>query len=299
MSAAPSRAELETMAAALEASGEYRVVRRLDARPPLPSPPAGSRLGLVIDVETTGSDVRGDEVIELAMVRFAYSPEGEVLGVVDTFQGYHEPTRAISAEITALTGISAETVAGHRLDADAVGAFVAPAEIVLAHNAGFDRRFAERLHPWFSTKRWGCTMGEPPWREEGFEGTKLAYLAAQSGFFYDKHRALADCLATLELLARPLPVSGRSGLAHLLERARRPCWRLWAEGAPFEHKDSLKGRGYRWSGGDDGRPRAWWIDLVEEALDAELAFLREHVYGGHVEPLRRRVTAYDRYSERA
>ena len=164
MSAAPSHAELEAMAAALEASGEYRVVRRLDARPPLPSPPAGSRLGLVIDVETTGSDVRGDEVIELAMIRFAYSPEGEVLGVVDTFQGYHEPTRAISAEITALTGISAETVAGHVLDADAVGAFVAPAVIVLAHNAGFDRRFAERLHPWFSTKAWGCTMGEPPWR---------------------------------------------------------------------------------------------------------------------------------------
>ena len=296
---AQSRAKLEAMAAALEASGDYRVVRRLNVRPPLPSQPAGSRLGIVIDVETTGPDVRGDEVIELAMVRFAYAPEGEVLGVIDTFQGYHEPTKPISADITALTGISAETVAGHALDPDAVGAFVAPAVIVLAHNAAFDRRFAERLHPWFSTKAWGCTMGEPPWREEGFEGIKLAYLAAQSGFFYDKHRALADCLATLELLARPLPVSGRSGLAHLLERARRPCWRVWAEGAPFEQKDVLKGRGYRWSGGEDGRPRAWWIDLAEEALQAEISFLQEHVYGGPVDPLRRRVSAYDRYSERA
>ena len=37
----------------------------------------------------------------------------------------------------------------------------------------------------------GC-MAEPPWREEGFEGLKLAYLAAPSGFFCDKHRALAD-----------------------------------------------------------------------------------------------------------
>ena len=53
---------------------------------------AGARLGLVIDVETTGADLRGDEVIELAMVRFAYTPDGEVLGVVETFQGYHEPT---------------------------------------------------------------------------------------------------------------------------------------------------------------------------------------------------------------
>ena len=124
---------------------------------------------------------------------------------MDTFQGYHEPVRPISAEITALTGISGETVAGHSLDPEAVGAFVAPAAIVLAQNAAFDRRFAERLHPWFSTKAWGCTMSEPPWREERFEGLKLAYLAAQSGFFYDKHRALHDCMATLELLARPRP----------------------------------------------------------------------------------------------
>ncbi len=295
-----TREALEAMANQLEASGEYRVVRKLTTRAPLPSPPPGSRLGLVVDVETTGMHVRGDEVIELAMVRFAYSPEGEVLGVMDTFQAYHQPTKAISEEITTLTGISADTVAGHKLDVDAVGAFVAPAVIVLAHNAAFDRRFAERLHPYFSTKAWGCSMCEPPWREEGFEGTKLAYLAAQCGFFYDKHRALSDCMATLELLAHPLPSSGRSALAVLLERARQPSWRLWAEGAPFEHKEALKARGYRWSRGEDGRPRAWWRDLTERnALDAEISHLREYVCGPEYEAAVRRVSAFDRYSERA
>ena len=69
MTGSPSRQELEAIAAALEASGEYRVVRRLVAPDPLPSPPPGARVGLVIDVETTGADLRGDEVIELAMVR--------------------------------------------------------------------------------------------------------------------------------------------------------------------------------------------------------------------------------------
>ena len=287
------------MAAALEASGEYRVLRRLPERAPLPSSPNGARLGLVLDVETTGTDHRGDEVIELAMVRFAYTPEGEVLGVQETFQGYHEPTKPISAEITALTGIDARKVSGCKLDPNVVGAFVAPAVIVLAHNAGFDRRFAERLHPYFSTKAWGCSMGEPPWLEEGFEGSKLAYLATQCGFFYDKHRALNDCLATLEILSRALPVSGRTALAHLLERARRPSWRLWAEAAPFEQKDLLKARGYRWNGKENGAPRAWWIDVALDALDAEVRFLRDHVYGYEVEPLQRRITAYDRYSERA
>ncbi len=69
-------------------------------------------------------------------------------------------------------------------------------------------------------------------------------------------------------------------------------------GRPFEHKDTLKGRGYRWSGGDGGKPRAWWIDLTEDAVSGEVAFLRQHVFGYEVEPLQRRVSAYDCYSER-
>ena len=109
-------AELERMAARLEASGEYKVLRRLTQGASLPSPPPGAKLGLVLDVETTGSDARHHEVIELAMVRFAYTPEGEVLGVHDTFQGYHEPSAPIPPEITALTGIDDAKVAGHTLD---------------------------------------------------------------------------------------------------------------------------------------------------------------------------------------
>ena len=294
-----SREALEDMAVQLEASGEYRVLRRLTPGAPLPAPPPGAKLGLVLDVETTGFDALHHEIIELAMVRFAYTPEGDVLGVHDTFQAYHEPSAPIPAEITALTGIDDARVAGHRLDLDAVGSFVAPSVIVLAHNAAFDRRFVEKLHPWFSTKAWGCSMAEPPWREEGFEGRGLNHLAAQSGFFYDRHRALHDCMATLEILTRPLPVSGRSGLAHLLERARQPSYRVWAAEAPFEHKDVLKRRGYRWSGGDDGRPRAWWIDVAQAQLEPEIDWLRAEVYGFDADVPCRRLTAFDRYSERA
>ena len=204
--------DLESAAARLEASGAYRVLRRLEPRRADPElRPPGSRLGVVLDVETTGMDCARDEVIELAMVRFVYSPEGEVLGVQDTFQALHQPTQPIPAEIRAITGIDDAMVAGHKLDLDAIGGFVAPAQIVLAHNAGFDRGFAERLHAYFSSKPWGCSMCEPPWREEGFEGQKLAYLAAESGFFYNRHRALNDCMATLELLAPASPAQVEPG----------------------------------------------------------------------------------------
>jgi DNA polymerase III epsilon subunit-like protein len=66
-------------------------------------------------------------------------------------------------------------------------------------------------------------MSQVDWAAKGFEGAKLSALASQCGFFFDGHRAENDCLAGLEILARPLP-SGRTALAHMLEAARKPTW---------------------------------------------------------------------------
>ena len=74
---------------------------------------------------------------------------------------------------------------------------------------------------------------------------------------------------------------------------------MWAADAPFEQKDMLKRRGYRWSGGDDGRPRAWWIDVAEAALEPEVEWRQAQVYGYRADVPCRRLTACDRYSERA
>lgn len=73
-------------------------------------------------------------------------------------------------------------------------------------------------------------------------------------------------------------MAGTSALALLLETARKKTIRVWAEQSPFELKNSLKKRGYRWSDGDDGRPRSWYVDIYETALDAEIAFLKAEIY---------------------
>lgn len=249
--------DLERFAAILEQSEDYKVLRRLKPRPPITGAlDSDLRLGLFVDVETTGLDPSRDEILELAMLPFRYSLDGTVTEVLEPFDRLREPSIPIPPAITALTGITDAMVVGQTIEPAEVASFAAPAALVIAHNAAFDRQFLERFCSAFSTKPWACSMAEVDWAAEGFEGTKLAYLAAGHGFFYDRHRAANDCLAAVELLSRPLPRSGSPALASLLARARQPTWRIWAENAPFEFKELLKARGYRWNGTENGRPRA-------------------------------------------
>jgi len=67
-------------------------------------------------------------------------------------------------------------------------------------------------------------------------------------------------------------------LALLLETARKPTMRVWAEQTAFEFKDSLKRRGCRWNDGSDGRPKSGFIDVDVRALDDKISFLRTQIY---------------------
>ena len=295
----PDPINFEALAEALSQSPDYRVLRRLAARPTY-VPTAGQevRTGILLDTETTGLDNARDEIIELGMVKFDYAADGRIVGVRDTFSAFNEPSAPISAEVTALTGITDEMVAGHRFEDAAIAAFAEDAVIVIAHNSGFDRKFAERYWPVFEHKAWGCSMSEIDWRKHGFAGAQLGYLLNGAGFFHQAHRAVDDCHALLEVLASELPTTGSTALALLLETARKPTMRVWAEQTAFELKDSLKRRGYRWNDGSDGRPKSWFIDVDETALDDEIAFLRSHIYMQDVEPTVQRLTAFTRFSSR-
>ncbi|TFW11233.1 3'-5' exonuclease, partial [Brevundimonas intermedia] len=110
--------------------------------------------------------------------------------------------------------------------------------------------------------------------------------------------AMNDCLATVELLASPLPRSRVTGLSRLLDAARVPTWRIWAEHSPYELKDTLKARGYRWNGDPGPLPRAWYIDVLDGQQEAELQFLKAEIYRREIDLLVRRIDAHDRFSDR-
>ena len=94
-----------------------------------------------------------------------------------------------------------------------------------------------------------------------------------------------------------LPGTGQSGLAALLDRARRPQHRIWADGAPFALKDVLKRRGYRWNDGTDGRPKSWYVDVDDTGV--ELDFLRKQIFQkDDMGIVCRTITSLDRFSNR-
>lgn len=291
------RAQWETVAQALEETGDYRVVRRF--RPVERYAEADGepvQLGAILDTETTGLDPQADEVIELGMVLFEYSPlTGRIYSVTASFDQLRDPGRHIPAEITAITHITDEMVHGHAIDEEAVAAFIAPASLIISHNAAFDRPFVERQWSVFAAKPWGCSMTQVPWRDEGIATQKQELIALSEGFFYDAHRAENDCRALLHILATPLPVSGQPALKALLDHALAGGTHLWAIAAPFDARDALKARGYRWSTGTGGDPKAWHVTVADDQVEAELEFL-DGIYGGnarsvvrvdHLSPLNR------------
>jgi DNA polymerase III subunit epsilon len=291
--------ELEQLAKKLGESPDFKILRRLERRVPQGIPiNSEMRSAVFLDVETTGLDPNNDEIIQLAMVRFTYSLDGKICDVSEPFDQLRQPSKPIPPEITALTGLTDAVVLGRRIDEADVSAFAAKADLVIAHNAAFDRQFVERLFPLFALKPWACSMAEVDWRNEGLESKKLAYLAMEFGFFYERHRAVNDCLAAIEILGQSLPKSGTSALTKLLSNARKTTWRVWAENSPYETKDILKARGYRWVNDSNKQTKGWYIDVEDNCRAGEEQYLKREIYHRDLPLKSVRLTAYNRYSDR-
>ena len=277
----------ESLATALAQHPDYRVLRRLDItaqRPPLAASQPGR--AAVIDTETTGTDFARDKVIELAVVVFEYDRDtGEVGPVVGRYSAFEDPGFPIPPESTAIHHITDDMVRGQRFNELALQDCLRNVQLVIAHNAAFDRRFLEPRFPLFETMAFGCSQYDIPWNDVGVSSHKLEYLAYRAGFFYEGHRAEIDCLALLRVLAQPLGGTGDTGgtgnapstaFKILLGNARQESLRIWANESPFETKDILRARGYRW----DPQERCWHKDLRTAGLPAELNWLKNAVYGG-------------------
>ena len=263
----------------LDAHPDFKIIRRIPSRTSFAeSDGRALSKGVVVDTETTGIDPDKDAIVELGMVFFEYDPEtGSAYRVLESFDQLEDPGFPIPAESTAVHGITDEMVAGKRIDDAKVAQLLDGVSLVVAHNSKFDRVFLEKRLPIFETLPWGCSYAQVDWNGEGLGSAKLDYIAYQYGFFFEAHRAEGDCFALLEILQQKLPKSGDLVLKSILNNLGLKSYTIYAIGSPFETKDILKARSYRW----DGDKKCWHITVAgDEAIKDEAAWLKSNVYGG-------------------
>lgn len=104
---------LDDAAIRLEASKDYRILRRLNIGSYFQPNEGGETFrAIYLDLETTGLNPDQHEIIEIGMVPFTYGPEGQIYSVEEPYSKLREPSDPISEEITNITNITNDMVSG-------------------------------------------------------------------------------------------------------------------------------------------------------------------------------------------
>lgn len=292
-----SQAGLRSVISRLESSGNFRVLRRLKGLPRTGSSSGPTATVVMIDTETTGLNPSVDKVIDIGLVKLEVDAStGEFIRVVDTWDSLEDPMEPITPLITGLTGITDDMVKGRCFNERELVDLMKNVSLVIAHGSLHDRRFLESRFPWFANFAWGCSLDQINWAAEGFGSAKLEFIAYKCGFFYDAHRALLDSHALLRAVVEcVLPSTGQPVLSSLIGMCSESDYRLFANGAPFEAKDLLRSRGFRW----DAEKKLWHRTLRGvNSLQEEMNWMRENVYSRAVRVQVEVIDSYVKYSGR-
>jgi DNA polymerase-3 subunit epsilon len=230
----------------------------------------------VVDVETTGLDVKTDKVTEVGMALWN-ATKNKVLKVYGSLVSL--PDVEIDPLITELTGITTEDVrAPHAITAaamcDHILEFNSYSDYFMAHNAVFDYsmllamgagreeyEIALKFTPWIDSRT------DTPYPKGKKKSSSLTYLAADHGFLNPfPHRAVFDAVATAKLV-------GMYSFEDVLKRANSPIIELVAN-VEFNDRHLPKGAGFYWN----PDRKKWFKALCECDFDkAELDFPYEVV----------------------
>jgi len=176
----------------------------------------------IIDVETTGGRAGRDKITEIAIVLH----DGEQ--IIDKFETLVNPECLIPGFISELTGITNDMVADAPRFWEIARRVVEMTEdaVFVAHNARFDYSFIReefRRLGYTYTRKTLCTVQLSRRSFPGLPSYSLGNLIRHFGIQVNqRHRAMADTLATADLFTRILrSQAGQNQVDHLLRMGIR------------------------------------------------------------------------------
>jgi DNA polymerase-3 subunit epsilon len=215
-------------------------------------PPCPERL-LIVDTETTGLSPAKGRCIEVGAVLF-HVPSRAVLSqlsfLLPCSSNPAERVNGIAAAVTRLEQPRGQFIA-------CLEAMAAAADVLVAHNAAFDRQWfgREELPP--LQRPWLCSMEDIRWpAQRHLRATpSVRDLALAYGVpVWAAHRALTDCIYIAQVFER------EEQLETLLQQALLPR-KLYRARLPYDQRHLAKEAGFRWNEGVQG---AWSKRLTED-----------------------------------
>ncbi len=181
----------------------------------------------IIDIETTGGIAKRDKITEIAIIVYQNNE------IIDRFESLINPERSIPIEITRITGITNEMVEEAPKFYELAKDIINKTEdcVFVAHNVFFDYNFIkEEFHQLgysYSRKKL-CTV---QLSRRYFKGLKSYSLGSLIEHFKipveNRHRAMDDTLATLNVFTRILKISNNleidyNPISHLIKESKIP-----------------------------------------------------------------------------
>ena len=244
-----------------------------------------------LDLETTGLKKDQDEIIEIALrlVKIDKS-NGKIISIESSFESFNDSKKQLDPVITTVTGITNEMIKNHKIDWSKVDAIIKNTDIIVAHNAQFDRGFLDRYLPVSKEKLWACSHRDIDWLNRGFVKQSLELLSIWHGFYYESHRAMNDVDALIHLLTHN-SYNENHPILELIINSKKMHYKVTALNSPFETKDLLKSNYYKW----DPKIRSWWKMIFEDDLEKERKWLTESIYNGYCLATIEQIAITDKY----
>lgn len=153
---------------------------------------------LFVDTETTGLSGDNQPISIGAVLAEVDSATGIVVAEIGSYYGLREPSCEISLGAYRVHGISKAQLKEKEFDLRELVAMFGVAEIIVAHNAAFDRRMLQFVDD--EHRRWGCSCRDIDWPKE-IGGRSLDAICNYFGIRRPAtHNALSDTRVMIDAL---------------------------------------------------------------------------------------------------